>query len=56
MTETYLRVHGDCAAFASVIKRPDQDGSLSVENVRVAIDDALVQPPHGNTSMFPPRW
>ncbi len=57
MTETYLRVHGDCAAFAGVIKRPDKDGGLSGKYGSVVINDVLVQPPHGNTPMmFPPRW
>ena len=56
MTETYQRVHGDCAAFASVIKRPDKDGGLSVKYGSVVINEVLVRPPHGNTPVFPPRW
>ena len=56
MTEIYLRVHRDCAAFASVIKSSEQDGGLLVKNGSVAINDALVQPPHGNMPMLPPRW
>lgn len=55
MTETYLRAQRDCAALASVIKSPDQNRGLSVKNRSVAINDALVQPTHGNTTMFPPR-
>lgn len=55
MTETYLRVYRDCAAFASIIKSPDQNGGLSIKNGSIAINDALVQPSHSNTTMSPPK-
>ena len=56
VTETYLRVHRDCAAFASIIKRPYQKGGLSVKGRSVAINNALVQPSQGRMTMFPPRY